>query len=307
MSNAIFFVHGGPGLNSYAEKGVLGPLFESAGVKTYFWNEPSLLRQDGDGFKEDGAYLNWVESLQKHLIQFYQERSQPIHLFAHSFAATACLSLVQKLAQKHPQLFASLTFIAPAFNLEETYKNILRLAVLDFKETNPYKADKLSVLLEEGCTFFDSAMEEGFEMAFTDELLLSHYWCDLSQLQKAVSFLTKPEAQIDLKSFFAVLRDFSNSTEGLAVRKKVAIPTLFVFGEKDPVVLESQTTEFIKNTFLNYKAMSCPNASHYVHLDNIQLFLENILPKDLPLNKSSGYSVELVSSQSSDPAEMPTS
>ncbi|MEO5970200.1 MAG: alpha/beta fold hydrolase, partial [Bdellovibrionia bacterium] len=137
IHNQYLFIHGGPGLNSFAEKTILGSLFSDRNVSITFWNEPSKFRptvllDSTDSEKTPkAAFSRLLESAEKTLVELAQ--SGPVKLIGHSFGCNTATIL----AARNPNLVAELNLIAPAFDQLEAHRNIMRIAIEDFKLSSP--------------------------------------------------------------------------------------------------------------------------------------------------------------------------
>ena len=214
------FLHGGPGFNGMAEQAILGPIFESLGHETTFWNEPSSLRPRGEPFVADGAFERWLASAEQCVVG--SAGSGPVHVMAHSFTVQGCM----EIARRHAPHVSTLVMIAPAADPFGTYRNVLKLAREDLHDTKPDIAAAIGDSLEHTRAVLDKAMHAGMLNVLQDERLFTHYWANPGQMQASMTAREGPEGQFDVDSFFAVLSDFAQRGATLLSTAPVNVPTL---------------------------------------------------------------------------------
>ena len=154
-------------------------------------------------------------------------------LIGHSFGCNTATIL----AARNPNLVAELNLIAPAFDQLEAHRNIMRIAIEDFKLSSPDIALKLNQLIASSKTPFDASIREGMSLAFQDPALLSHYWQNKNMLMESLKCLGSPEAQVDLNAFFEVTEDFTTHFLPQLLNEKLELPTRVFFAGEDPVQL----------------------------------------------------------------------
>ncbi len=256
------FLHGGPGFNSCAESRILGPILTRAGLETAFWNEPSSLRAEGEAFRQDGAYREWVMSAQRAL-----DRAAipgvPVVLMAHSFAIHAALELADRQAER----LVGLVALAPSLDLNAVYRAVLSLARADFARNEDHRADLIEQCLRDSTTLFDACMVEGLAIAAQSHTLFDHYWTCRQSQRATAEARNIPEAQFDGESFFAVLSDYARTTASRRSPPSVDVPILAVFGEDDPISPEGLHAPLLRSRATDVRSRTFAGASHYVHLE----------------------------------------
>jgi pimeloyl-ACP methyl ester carboxylesterase len=256
------FIHGGPGFNSYAEKALLTPAFTQAKASAEFWNEPSKLRLHGESFLPEQAFQNWCRSIEKKL-DVYRKRNEKVHLLVHSFGINAVVRLIEANADVVTQL----TLFAPTLNPYNTSKNVAKLgSKLHFGE-NPAKSRQIDEELSLTRTYFDSHLQTAMLLAAEHPLLFVNYWANHDILFKAADASKDPEAQFDLESFSAGLKDFSPLQPEPPRLLNIDIPVNAIFGAGDPVVDVDLERSLLQRTFKKLELHLFNESRHYPHLE----------------------------------------
>ena len=264
------FLHGGPGFNSFAEQAMLGPLFLSGGHEIAFWNEPSALRPGGDSFEATGALRRWLSSAEQMVLG--AAASSPVHLIAHSITAHAAL----EIARRHASRLSSLVLVTPGADAFLTYCSVLRLAREDLADTKPEIASALADTLARTRVVMDDAMREGMWNVLNDERLFTHYWADAHQMQAAIAARSRPDAQFDVDSFFAVLGEWQQGAAHLS-SAPITLPTLALFGAADRVTAAGEQLAALRAAVPVARVEVVENCSHYLHLDRPQHFVDIVV------------------------------
>ena len=268
-------LHGGPGLNSFPERAILGPRFEAAGHAVHFWNEPSRLRPDGDPFHRSRAFEGWMASAERELLA--RSGAEPVSLIAHGAAA----SLATELARRHPRRVSSLMLISPCADPFAAFRNILDLAQECAAERGFTVAAQLAECELQTRELLDDAMRRGFHLVLQNPPLLFHvfarYWSDQERFQAAIAAQACPEAQFDEESFFSVLEDFCARGDSLKSPTPVYAPVLALFAEHDPVCKPAEQSETIRAEVPDSIIENVQGCGHFLHLEQPDAFVQRTL------------------------------
>lgn len=265
------FIHGGPGLNSYAEETLLGPQFKARDAIIEFWNEPSRLRPSKDIFSPENAFCNAYSSLETQFIRLHKQFGL-IHLIAHSFGT----QYVVRLAKNHPEKLASVTLIAPGLAIDITFKNVMHLAQKDLTTIDLRLADQLRNALEKTKNLADPAMIDGLLCSLQDPLLFSHYWSQKKSHETWMDLVnSQTEAAFDLESFLAILKtiepiDF-DSPLSQSFRVRV------YFGRLDPIADQTHEKALLNRLFRNAEVTILDHCSHFAHLEDPAGFAQIVI------------------------------
>jgi pimeloyl-ACP methyl ester carboxylesterase len=88
-----------------------------------------------------------------------------------------------------------------------------------------------------------------------------HYWVSSHRFQGYLGFLTAQYA-FDAQAFVSIRK---NESQTELVDN--SIPTLFIFGEKDPVSSIKHTKKLARKFFFQPKFMKVNKAAHYPHIE----------------------------------------
>ena len=271
MKHAVFFIHGGPGLNSFAENAILGPLLAKEGSQAYFWNEPSSLRPNGKFSSRPRNFQTWLAALEDEFSSFSAEHGK-IHIVAHSFGAHGAVYLSHKFSNQ----IAQITLVAPGLETYECQKNVSRLCIEDFKISAPEKAKLLERYLLQSRTVFDQFMAQAFQLALQNEKLMTHYWVDRAKMLAWAVHLGSAEAQMDIESLFGIPSTFDTGHLDPDKHPVSAIPVLILFAEIDPVITRQKETALARILFQDMREVTILRTSHFLHLEQPEEFVQSI-------------------------------
>lgn len=265
MTPSLFFIPGGPGLNSLAEARILGPLLSPQYATTY-WNEPSQLRwQEGRDFP-GYSFTNWQETLFRDFIE-HSRKHGPAVIIAHSFGAHGAVLL----AQKFPGLVKGCVFIAPALATLACLQRIVRLSAEDYRQSQTETAEDLLKLAPTLTLPGNPDITQKLYVALTNANLLYYYWVELVHLQKYVELaIMAPGGGFDLAAFFGIYETMSIDH---LQKPPLSHQTAVLWGGDDPIIApaEQQTTVF--RCFKNVEVTTWKQARHFPHLENSHEFI----------------------------------
>jgi pimeloyl-ACP methyl ester carboxylesterase len=267
-------LHGGPGLNSFAERAVLGPLFAAAGHEAYFWNEPSALRPGGDPFESGGAFEHWLDSADRALLAC--TASAPVSLIAHSGGALAAI----ELARRHPDHLSALVLVAPSADPFVAFRNVVHVAHRCAVDAGLPVAAQFADCAARTRRVLDEPMRLAFETVLANALLgplFSHYWVDQDRFRSALAAQAQPEAQFDVASFFAVLEDLGNRWPSFKSPQPVTTPTLVLFADQDPVTKSEEQADAVSAEIPHARIEIIDRCGHFIHLEQPDRFLETVV------------------------------
>ncbi len=272
----LLYLHGGPGLNSFAEEqklnSVLLPYFDAI----EFWNEPSQFRDKNLTAKKP-HFQRWLSSAEDSFLKL-AKNEYSVYLVAHSFGSHAAIYL----ARKYPSIVSGITLISPALAALETQKRILKIAQRHFEESAQTQAEELRACIANSQTSMDRWIQRGLELAFQDPLLFNAYWETPESMKAWINTLALPESQFDLDSFWEVSKSLNFSH--LEFNEPLSIPIQIVFGENDPIVNFSEEKKLIGERFSKVNESFIKNTRHFPHLEAAEYFIDLIISHKGHLN-----------------------
>jgi pimeloyl-ACP methyl ester carboxylesterase len=266
MGNFLY-LHGGPGMNSFSEEEILGPLFKEKDQAIHFWNEPSKQRPEGGAFRAEKAFSGLVKSAEEKLLSLVESAGEPITLICQSFGVHAGY----RLALKYPELIKKIVLVAPAFHVAEAAKNMVGFSISDFKESQSDKSEKMAALLGLSKELFDEPMREAIIISAENPIVFTHYWKNSSAMAQYFSIWAKRSAQLDVEAYFSVMTEFATLPDEVGL---VTIPTLVVFGKFDSLIDFEKEQNACKNRFAKLESIIFDESGHFPHLDESQKFVD---------------------------------
>ena len=266
--NPLLFIHGGPGMNSYAEHALLAPLVTNKGFEPTFWNEPSKDRPEGFPFDPANAFMGLVESVKKQISEL-RERSSKVHIVCLSFAVHPLFNALLEDSRG----IDSILIVSPVFHFKKEIWNIIGFAEKDFEENAPDKAAALKKLRRESERFFDEKMQQALQIGAEDESLFTNYWHNKTAMANYFGVWEKFGATLDLVSFFSAMGQFATIDESFS-GKSFEIPTTVVFGKHDRVVHQDDEIRKCKELFPNLTIHTFDQSGHYPHIEETERFLD---------------------------------
>ena len=265
----VLYFHGGPGLNSIADKKILTPLLEKEKLDVRFWNEPSQFRPQGYPFQFEGAYSNWMRSAENFITEHLKD-SEKVILVAHSFAATP----IMYLAQKYHSWIEKLILISPITEVYKSQSNVVSFAIEDFGRLNDFqKAKSLKSMQKKSLRNFDWAMQEALQMAYKDPYLMSHYWTKYDVMDQWLVAQGEAGASMDLMSWKAVQEDFANLHIQPRLKEPLPLHAILILGNEDQVLDQEREIENAHFSFKHVSVVNVFNSAHFPHLEDPEPFI----------------------------------
>lgn len=261
----FIFIHGGPGFNSNPEVNLIAPMFEKAGHKFIVWNEPSALRV-GEEFVAASAYQNALKSAEKFIEKQY-EISGSVNIIAHSFGS----HIARHLMLEKPHLIDRVIMVSPSLNQHNCDLNIFKIALNDLKGTNLAQAQILEKLIPNVVEEFNENKLNAYVVASSVPTLFVNYWANTQDMGEFFQYYSGQYA-FDINSFIAV-----RSTMPVVKMVDINVPTLFVFGENDPVINYKDALDSVVPYFVNNQVTIIPGARHYSYITQKDKFFKLVM------------------------------
>lgn len=261
------YFHGGPGMNSLGEQALLGPAFRALEKEIHFWSEP---RSSETSFNPQQAFTGWMESARSFLEHAARQHGGPVHVLAHSFAAQGLC----RIAFAQPELFQSLTLIAPVLDADAWLRNVLRIAADDFDKIAPSKANDITEALGASTSCFDGPMQSAFMIAAQDAVLFTNYWCNADRMNQFFDVWQKNAAGLDANAFFSVLGEFAQSPIFEQRRHDFKAPVRVILGKHDRVSTAKLEVGACHRLYGDLTVHYFDESAHFPHLEETDRFLE---------------------------------
>ncbi|RAR59203.1 pimeloyl-ACP methyl ester carboxylesterase [Paraburkholderia unamae] len=245
------FLHGGPGLSSFAERELYGRT-----LAIHWWDQPRSVVMFTHPF---GALVEAAEDEVKTLVR---ATGAPVDLVAHSFGAHIVLRLISRM----PDEIGNVWLIAPIHDIGAAFVRLatrllqhspsleqLLAALLDFKAQRDHaRFARLSAQVMSFANFFDL------------------YWSARADARRVWYLdLIARHSVVDANAFEVILRDFwAEAPVSLPLPATSAGPKAVqvVFGRDDPSIeLEAERAAWLRL----FPLATCTeiSAGHFVHLE----------------------------------------
>lgn len=264
---SLFYIHGGPGLNSKAEEIYLKNLLAENNYQTYFYNEPSESR--GQKLKFEDHFVNYLIDLEDQFLDFVQKNENKlITIVAHSFGVFGLHYLVKKYTDK----ISRLVVIAPAFYMDDVESNLIKLSIEDYKLIDHDKFLLLSQLDQKREKSFNKETLDAIYLVATNPKYPTYYFSNKEVMAEYYAQLNA-EYAFDLGKFISV-RESQN--EKLVEHKQSQIPMLIIWGENEQFVAKDKEQQRLKDLFPKAVEKIVLNSSHYPHLESKMDFINKL-------------------------------
>lgn len=262
----ILFYHGGPGLNSNAERNLLTPLYKSKHIDLHTWDEPSSLRGTLN-IDNTNRFEDLLLDAEAFLLRHYE--GKPLHLMGTSMGAQT----IAYLQQRHADKIATLIFSAPCFNISQADQNTFALVANDYKENNDLENfEKLQSTVARLSDRFDMNKQQSWELTLANPHFLDYYWTNKSAQENYLANFAPQEYGLDIQGFFAVRKSMYNLTI-----TPVQTKTIILYGANDKVAPMKDENPFLQDKFSNNKPYKMEHSSHYPHIEEAEKVLSIIM------------------------------
>lgn len=279
----LFYIHGGPGLNSRPESQILKEVFEKHDHQIFFYNEPSILRKNE--ILSLNPFENYLLDLEKNFLKFLEESKESVSIIAHSFGVYGAHYLVKKFEPEIGHLF----LVAPAFDLNAVDSNLINLSISDFQKLDQEKAKSLMTLNQERKGNFDQKTLEALFVVASNPHYTDHYFVNSSTKIKYYSHMVE-EFAFDIESFLGI-RNSLNAN--LVNHSKVKIPCTVFVGENEKITWTESEITRLEALFDLFDTQMVSDVGHYPHLEKTSEILNLINQKlnhyNLKIEKGNSY------------------
>ena len=252
------FIHGGPGLNSNPEQKLLKDDFVSNGIDIRFWNEPKEFQTK-----------NFNEEILNSIIELVNSFDEKIILIGHSTGCRNILNILPTIKSK----VHSICFLSPALDLKEADGNIIKFGMSLLEKTNPEAAKSLLNILPSLNDNFDENKADAILLGLSSGYFV-HNFINSNSFENYFQFL-QGDNQFRVDDYLKIRKSGSQMiTESDEI---FDIPTIALFGKKDPIFNFEHGVSIISKYFSNLKSKCLEDVSHYPHIDDKDLFFKELL------------------------------
>ncbi len=273
----IFFVHGGPGLNSTPELTLLKNRFKAQGCEFTGWNEPSEFR---DSEFTDYSLKNSINSLRMALEKAYLSYPKMV-IVAHSFGAYLLDQVIESLSFRPEFLF----LISPVADLNVLDRRIIEAG--SFFSKDPLTKTKLDLYLSD---FRDEVglSDERLEVLGTAVAIpgLNNAYWGRGEFTDAYLNLFSGINSFNMNSFIAIRKTCQN----MRMNTNHGIKTIALFGSKDRIT-PLEDWNLCGPKLPNLILSLVDGVGHYAHIESEILLklIPDILEKPVKNLKENAY------------------
>lgn len=243
------YLHGGPGLNSFAEETILSAKYAKNGLDVDFWNEPKNL-------KTNSPY----QEILTNLVDFVTAYKEPVIIIAHSWGSR---TLIDTLPLLESNVHAA-CLLSPAIEFMSADRRICNFALSLLTEDQVASKNKIEEFLKSKNDKFDNLREEALLAAFSSNYFI-HNFVQTSSFEKYFSYLTQ-ENSFRLEEMLKIRRSMPLTPK--TPNKLSSIKASVIFGCKDPIFKKSTEEKIIRENFQNLEIIEMEGVSHYPHIES---------------------------------------
>ena len=258
MDTTLLYVHGGPGQGCWDFKYAANLLLKNYNVIMY--DQRGVLRSSAvtDNFSSE-FLIRDIEEIREHF------DIDKLILCGHSYGG----HLILRYALKYPNHIERLIYICPTFDFKSSIKNVYRIGY-EFMKSSKY-FDKLNALKE--------IVSDNTPKSYIDHLI------DIPEEIREKIYFTVPDPKHVKDVIFDNLATEEDWGKGIEQQKKIfdeqeiyknyipllkglAIPSLLIIGDHDPICCEVQQKAFMSNA--NNSMAIIKNAGHSPYRENAE-------------------------------------
>lgn len=252
MKKDTLFLHMGPGLNSFAERKLLGPHMKT----THFWDQPAIKTDENSfGILTDAALVE--------VDKIYSENKAPVKLFAHCFG----IRIAQQLLLKVPEKISDCRFVNSSFDTSRGFFNLLKV-MSKSKEIDPALREKMLHYIKNKPTDYGIKEEiwEYVQLIASEPLYIKYYWPKVNQFNEYAK-IAASGPPFDFTTFQVVLNDFLNHHSNQELIFNGPHKIVFELGGLNPLLEIEHEISRWRTQFPKAEFLVNPNGGHFMHLE----------------------------------------
>lgn len=257
MKKHFLFVHGGPGLNSNADRAFLEDPIKSKGHTIEFWNEPK-------SFNTDNCYREMLDNLNQNI----QQQDKLVNLIGHSFGSKLCLDAISENGDK----IESMCFLCPSIDMEKADENIFDISLPLLEESNPEAAQRFKELMPQLTDKVDDNKLEALSLAIQSGYF-GKYFVHPENFEDYFQHL-QDENAFRLDAYLKIRPTVDNSLKPVSGFKGKSIA---FFGKEDQVCTYENESVVVDKVLSDTKKIVMSNVAHYPHVEKRDVFVKELL------------------------------
>jgi pimeloyl-ACP methyl ester carboxylesterase len=252
LEKDTLFLHGGPGLNAYVERQVLGEQLPHV----HFWDQPPV-------HTTRDAFNTLMEVAVAEVERMFDARRGPIKLMANSFGG----HLVSELLDRIPQKISACHLYGPVYDIPAAYLNLLGIMANDRTADDDIRTRITEFLEARTRSAADkSEIWNYFNLISSDACFLRYYWPDEAQYAAWITCM-RSGPEFDFITFRNVLNDFLNHHYERRFSFDGAQEILIEFGDRDPLLDLEHEMRLWNHRFTTARIVLRRGSGHFIHLE----------------------------------------
>jgi pimeloyl-ACP methyl ester carboxylesterase len=258
------FLHGGPGLNTHAERVLLGDQL-SARMKVMWVDQLG----GGESVPRSMDAIGWDPLVEDMLTIIRKEGGGPVRLLAHCAGS----HVSHEIVSRDPSLVSEVVFINPSENLAATLKNIIRNALSEKRlETAPEELARIKSMLEKDDSSFGLEQVLTFvEFVVKVRGLPELYWFNRTAMAEVLPVAA--QQPISPQAFVALLvQILARPKPNYGAYSKT--PVRIIHGDMDRVSPWEENGAVLVKAIPHAKVERLPGVGHWPQFEARERFLE---------------------------------
>jgi pimeloyl-ACP methyl ester carboxylesterase len=252
MEKDTLFLHGGPGLNAYVERRVLGEQFPHV----HFWDQPPV-------HTTRDAFEVLMDAAVAEVERVFDARRIPITLMANSFGG----HLASRLLEIIPHRISACHLFGPVYDIPAAFLNLLGIMANDVTADGDLRTRIAAFLKDRADRSADKTeIWEYFSLISGDADFMRHYWPDEAQYAAWTACARKGPG-FDFTTYRNVLNDFLHHHCERRFSFGGSQAIIIELGDRDPLLDLGREMRCWSHRFPTARIVTRRGSGHFIHLE----------------------------------------
>jgi len=252
LEKDTLFLHGGPGLNAYVERQVLGEQFP----RVHFWDQPPV-------HTTRDAFNTLMKAAVAEVERMFDTHRGPIRLVANSFGS----HLVPGLLERIPHMISACQLYSPVYDIPAAFLNLLGVMANDGTADGDLRT-RINEFLKARTRHCADKSEfwDYYGLISSDADFLRYYWPD-EALYAAWSSCMRNGPEFDFMTCRNVSNDFLHHHCGHRFSFGGTQEIIIEFGDRDPLLDLEREMRLWSHRFPTARIDIRRGSGHFIHLE----------------------------------------
>lgn len=252
LGKDTLFLHGGPGLNAYVERQVLGEQYPHV----HFWDQPPV-------HTIRNAFKLLVDAAVAEVERLFDTHRRPIRLMASSFGGHLASGLLERI----PHRISSCHLYGPVSDIPAGFLNLLRIMSVDGVAEGDH-GKQIASFLDDGTRRSADKKEiwDYVNLIVGDADFMRYYWPD-ETLYAAWVACARNGPGFDFTTFRNVMNDFLQHHCDRRYSCAGTRPIIIELGDRDPLLVLESEMRLWSCRFPNAEIIIRRGSGHFIHLE----------------------------------------